>query len=876
MNQLFQSKVYKTTTSLFRVAFTSGSSSGMGSSRLYCNTSLPHSTSEKEDSNTTTEINVSTTKQGSVNENAIYLYPSQLWIKDKVLSSNSNNNDNNSKNSNSYNKEFFVSRNSISFLPEILFPLEPTPPNFHRSNPISEENISVKTEFEHQEYNDILDIITNGNQVQRPLLVNDLEKAYNIDRNKTHFIFETDLVAREYTGKQVNDIYQWIKNTQHFNQPSVLNTFLQYYAGNTLDNVEFESLLSRHKAKEIQFDCVSFSIILNHFCEKQDLESLNYWTKVAMETCKKEMIENRLLGIALVRAYLTLSDIDSAVNILKLFKDSKSTILNHICYRSLHLFVHHLTPRKMYDKLLTIIKTHVAHSPSFLFDGIFYKLLIELWKNEYSVDDLFKYLEKTALFKAEVFYSEFIYYLLGKDQIDIAQSVHSMYLETHKPSFRIYNVLMNHLIKQDDYRSCLNLVKQMESHKLQLEPKTIVAILEMLERNNKTDLMNGFIKYLYSCPSFWIKMSLVIIHSEIYSNDLVFNKLVDRIHKLQMKEQSILINNIIRDCLKLGHYHSALRWYGVRLNEFRLKPNKYTLDFFRFYHEAAIKKLENTKNSAELIEKEKALINFWNSRYQHFDFVRAADETKAQEEYNNLRVLEMIKGIDQLTPMGLLKSQAMKYTPNFLALKQPTQEMESIRKDFIKQNTLLNGIKDTNLETSLSVFSQNPDNQANLNDLCRQLLEYIKKDTLPFGTVFLQAMVEILSKAPDRYISLLKKCSPNIRSALFDIEFYCDLIKKDVSTATSLLFQENPLFWRESDPIWNCLIISLYAAGRSDRAAKMIDTAKETNRVLDEVKIQECKDNPVWAPMSSEALDFITYNFIKLPLKKKLQNKKKD
>ncbi|KAF2069621.1 hypothetical protein CYY_009061 [Polysphondylium violaceum] len=840
MNHLFHSKTYITTaTYLCRVASVAMNGGGVGRSKS-SRSRGGHRFPPPETSFINSTLKDALSRPGPINKDTpssqpnkqIFLHPFQLWIKNEALHRSSSS-------SNDTGIEFLKPRSKSKLATEELFPMDFNSKLYQSSLVVTKENLEKESE-------------DTNSRAKGPLSVDQLKLGYDKNSKLTHTKFEKSLFSNKYSSEQVDEIYQWIKDTALFQQPKVFNTFFQYYATIALQQqqpleADFAAILTKMQDK---VDQKSLSIILDYFCQNQDTDSLRYWMKKASDTLQNERI---LFGESFIRAYLTLDDVDSAINILKEAKDAKRGF-TRTCYFALQLFVNYLTPRKMYDRLGQLIRDYIIYAPNFLMYSIFHKLLIELYRNDYDLEILFLHLENTGM-ELKRFYQECIDHLLNGDQYDVAQSVHRIFLSRHPPSFRIYNVFMMHLIKNDDYNACLDLINQMSDHKIMSDEKIDVAILEMLSRNNQLYLMDSFIEYLYSCPSYSKKLSSIIVYCQIHSLDTVSTKLVNKISTIPEQAQSTLINRIISDYLQLKHYHRALRWYGDRINEFNLQPSQLTLEFFALYHETAIKELEATGQSAASIEKENMLLKFWISRRKQFKpyhfkiFPQFMDAFKLRA----LCIMENMKDIDRLTPVGSLRVQVMRSNPNFLTSTPTCAEMESVCDSFIKQNMLLQGAKDFDLDIS----SQTPD------VLYKQLLEYIKNDTLPFGSVFLQAMIWLRSKDPLTYISLLKQCSSNIRSAVFDLEFYCKFIQEDISSAIPLLAQENPLVWKDSDRIWNSVIMGLLAKGQLRLASKVIFGATQTEKSLDIDDIQEKSMSPISSePISQEVIDFITTNFI--------------
>ncbi|KAF2074310.1 hypothetical protein CYY_004370 [Polysphondylium violaceum] len=831
----------------------------------------------------------------------ISLYPSQLWIKETGVSKasgniggddnndnieNDNNNDNNDYGDNKSHvapNEFLVNRTK-ALIVDNLFPLDFNSSNFYQTNSVVNE---AKRDINDKSFNDIVDDITNesvdeinsndapsvlkyqNKKTKDPLLVHQLKLNYGLDCERTHSVFESDLKLGKYTSTEVNELYQWIKNTKHFLQPSVINTFLQYYA-NQQDEKVFGSILNRYESNEIEFDSISFSIILTYFCQKQETVSLKYWIKTIKTSQFK--ITQSVLGPDLVRAYLTLDDLNSALDVVKLFRETNSSMLNNTCYRSLHHFVNYLTPRKEYDKLVEIIRVYAVHSPNFILNSIFYKLLIELWRNDYNLSHLVTELEESGLC-SQNFYRNCVAYLLDMDQYDLSQTIYEIYLQRHKPNFRMYNLFMVYMIKNDDYSSCLDLMKQMDSNQIASDAIIDYSILEMLARKNQLELLDTFIDYLFNSPSCWKKMSFIIVYCQIHSIDTIFSRVVAKIPNLPKASMSILTNQIIRDYLKLKRYHTALRWYGDRIVKYNLSPNKFTLDFFVFYHESQIKELKAKRAHTQAIASEKTLLEFWKSRHQAFKIHKLNYPNKhLQDAYDNLEVMGVMREIDKLTPMGLLRTQVLRSIPNFLTTTPSSQQMELLHKNIIEQSMLLQG---TNEKKDFHLTHYYRLNQT--DNLQRALLKYIESDTLPYGPIFLQAMIDIRTQDPSAYVSLLKDCPANMRSIVFDLKFYCDFIKRDISNAMTLLAQENPLLWKDSDVIWNSVVVGLLTAGQLDLASKSIFSATTTLRILDITEVQERIDNPgPEIPISQESFDFINANFINAPEPYIWKRKKKE
>ncbi|KYQ91267.1 putative basic-leucine zipper transcription factor [Tieghemostelium lacteum] len=662
---------------------------------------------------------------------------------------------------------------------------------------------------------------------------------------KSLAILKKNLKHEVYGKEDMDQMYDWIKNTKYFLEHDVSETFLKYYS-ETADNAKLMAIIERFEDNEIEFTAETFHIILNHFTEKEEHNMIHYWLKKLLSNQHSYIISdanNMHILEYLVRAYLCVDDIPKSMEYFDmLMKRAKKHPLFNL-FEVMKLITTKLCEKKKYDHCLHFLKNYIHTQPSYLNSVNFTEAVSQLWENNINIKvHIIDHLTDLNLFQVQ-HYKNMIGHFLEKNEVDRAQTVYGYYLQKHTPTFLMYNVFIRHYVDHGNVEDSMSILEQMYQNGIISDIVIDFCVMELCQRVGDLQALNKAIDYLFFNEKTWKKISFLLVYSQINGYTQIYNIIQSKLlHPgLDRHLVSLVTNQIIRDYLRMNKYEMALRWFGDRVVMYKLIPNRHTLDFFQIHH-------INQQDGADKTD----LVNFWLRKRQQFA-LPPPDLDMIKESFLQLDVISIMENIDKFTPTGQLKLKFSK-----LGTPQPTAEqLQLYRMSQIDKHIAIHDNSAT--DYALNSYYQKRD----VNSIYNELVKYMKNDVIPKGDILIRSILIIAENDVKKYKDLLSVASATMRCILFNDKLFAMVLKKDIDNGVKLLSTINKELWRQSSWTWDAIIIGLLNKGHLKLASLLIRRATSFHKTLNTIEIQEAIDTHFTKKyVDDSTIDFINYNFL--------------
>eukprot|EP01132_Coremiostelium_polycephalum_P006154 gene6154-7664_t len=658
-----------------------------------------------------------------------------------------------------------------------------------------------------------------------------------------------DSLANETLSvSEVDEIYDWVKNTKHFLNVNVVNTFLRYY-GSIHDVRTFSNILNRFLSNEIEMNTESYQIVFDFWNDREETFTLKSWLKrFSYSNC---IDRPRPLVLSLIKSYLNVGEEDEALNTFYNIDSINNKDMGTIS-ETLSILLNHFAQKGEYEKAIQLFQQYIKSAPNTLTSERFTRFYELLWEGGVQVGRIIDFLEQERMV-SPIHFHQWIVYYLDNGRRDISQSIYELYLQRYKPTFSVFNSFIRNALIEENIEEIKSLVKQIHHEGLFTDTTIDFNAMQLCERKNDLESLDFMITHMFFNGYAGKKVSHILAYCKINQHNEIYQRIEQRMMKSDFPKEmsSIICNQMIRDFLKLDRYDLALGIYSDRLTKFKLLPNRWTIDFFILYHQLIIESAAKGKRvPASDLEWHNKLLKDWETRRSLFK-VRESISHIIKESYVNLNPRSALDSIDRFTPSGILKAHYNK--PSSTISLNHLKKIERADR-YLKERSVLDDSVDYILDQCIE--------SRDIEGIFTQLEGYFENDQIPHGYTLPKIALLFLEYDPKSYLRLVQASPISFRTIIFNPDFYGKLLREDLNFGVNTLKLEDPLLWRKNDNIWDSTIIGLLNYGRLEMAGKAINTATVLKKVLNTSKIQEHIDNPgPYQELNSDVEEFISSNF---------------